>query len=298
MVKMISYLPGMHEFFKFSPTKHLIRSEDALLTNRVKPMSYAAEELEEEKKEPIDNPSLEITPQGIDEEPSTMEANPKLSEVSKLLPHLLLCLDYGVAQKTMKCFQKMMIFGDLSMRISLVDQMVYFIKELMLESPEEYLVPQCLQTLTNMIKIWHQSETIKFQATTDQEIRPGFKLASYTVFDLVSAGGESLQATALDDAAKNMYKELHQHLQMFDLLDMVSILALCNKEIFARSLGCILIQETGKLKRLLVHKDKQRFILSDVLYYNRDQMIENLTGRLSIFYGLKGQGFKPQKQLR
>lgn len=73
-----------------------------------------------------------------------MEANPKLSEVSKLLPHLLLCLDYGVAQKTMKCFQKMMIFGDLSMRISLVDQMVYFIKELMLESPEEYLVPQCL----------------------------------------------------------------------------------------------------------------------------------------------------------
>ena len=62
MVKMISYLPGMHEFFKFSPTKHLIRSEDALLTNRVKPMSYAAEELEEEKKEPTDNPSLENTP--------------------------------------------------------------------------------------------------------------------------------------------------------------------------------------------------------------------------------------------
>ena len=85
---------------------------------------------------------------------------------------------------------------------------------------------------------------------------------------------------------------------MFDLLDMVSILALCNKEIFARSLGCILIQETGKLKRLLVHKDKQRYILSDVLYYNRDLMIDNLTKRLSIFHGLKGQGFKPQKQLR
>jgi hypothetical protein len=103
----------------------------------------------------------------------------------------------------------MMIYGDLSMRICLVDQMIYFIKELMLESPEEFLLTQCLQTLTNMIKIWHQSETIKFQATTEQEIRPGFQLASYTVFDLVSAGGESLQAAALDDAAKNMYKELH-----------------------------------------------------------------------------------------
>ena len=102
-----------------------------------------------------------------------------------------------------------MIYGNLSMRISLVDQMIYFVKELMLESPEEFLIAQCLLTLTNVIKIWHQSETIKFQATTDQEIRPGFKLASYTVFDLVSAGGESLEATALDDAAKNMYKELH-----------------------------------------------------------------------------------------
>ena len=85
---------------------------------------------------------------------------------------------------------------------------------------------------------------------------------------------------------------------MFDLIDMVSIISLCNKDIFARSLGCILIQETGKLKRLLVHKDKQRFILSDVLYYKRDHMIDNLVKRLSIFHGLKEQGFKPQKQLR
>jgi len=38
----------------------------------------------------------------------------------------------------------MMIYGDLSVRISLVDQMIYFIKELMLESPEEFLVAQCL----------------------------------------------------------------------------------------------------------------------------------------------------------
>ena len=85
---------------------------------------------------------------------------------------------------------------------------------------------------------------------------------------------------------------------MFDLIDMVSIISLCNKDIFARSLGYILIQETGKLKRLLVHKDKQRFILSDVLYYKRDHMIDNLVKRLSIFHGLKEQGFKPQKQLR
>ena len=99
----------------------------------------------------------------------------------------------------MKSFQKMMIYGDLSMRICLVDQMIYFIKESMLESPEEFLLTQFLQTLTSVIKVWHQSETVNFQATTQQEIRPGFQLPSYIVFDLVSAGGESLMNNADDD---------------------------------------------------------------------------------------------------
>ena len=38
----------------------------------------------------------------------------------------------------MKCFKKMVVYGDVSMRICLVDQMIYFLKELMLESPEEF----------------------------------------------------------------------------------------------------------------------------------------------------------------
>ena len=44
MVKMIHYLPEMHDFFKFSPTKHIIRATNALLTNRVKPIVYTSEE--------------------------------------------------------------------------------------------------------------------------------------------------------------------------------------------------------------------------------------------------------------
>jgi len=31
-----------------------------------------------------------------------------------------------------------MLFGNLSVRISLIDQMIYFVKELMLESTEEH----------------------------------------------------------------------------------------------------------------------------------------------------------------
>ena len=100
------------------------------------------------------------------------------------------------------------------------------------------------------------------------------------------------------DAAKNMYRELHQHLKIFDLLDMVSLLAICNKDNFVRSLGTILSVETGKLKRLLVHKDKQRYILSDLLYYHREKLQDALVQKLAIFYGFKGQGFKPMDYFR
>ena len=44
MLKMIPYLPEMHEFFKFTPTKHIIREQNALLTNRVKPINFASED--------------------------------------------------------------------------------------------------------------------------------------------------------------------------------------------------------------------------------------------------------------
>ena len=181
-----------------------------------------------------------------------------------------------------------MIYGDLSVRISLVDQMIYFIKELMLDSPEPHLVAQYLQTLTNMIKIWHQSEITKFQLVGDQDIRSGYKLDSYLVFDLVSAGGESLPSQVPPDASKNMYRELHKHLKIFDLLDMLSLLSISNKDSFVRSLGTILSVETGKLKRLLVHKDKQRYILSDLLYYYRAKLQDSLVQKLSIFYCFKG----------
>ena len=40
----------------------------------------------------------------------------------------------------MKTLQKIMIYGDLTIKISLVDQMIYFIKELMMDAPEHHLI--------------------------------------------------------------------------------------------------------------------------------------------------------------
>jgi len=58
--------------------------------------------------------------------------------VEQLLPYLVLCLDFKIAERAAKSLTKLMLFSKLPMRIALVDQMAYFIKELMLESSDEF----------------------------------------------------------------------------------------------------------------------------------------------------------------
>jgi len=64
-------------------------------------------------------------------------------------------LDFGIANATAKCLQKMMICAGLNLRIALIDLMVYFIKEFMLDTPDDHSVAQMMQMLTQMIRFWH-----------------------------------------------------------------------------------------------------------------------------------------------
>jgi len=73
---------------------------------------------------------------------------------------------------------------------------------------------------------------------------------------------------------------------------MVSLIGLNNKDTFVRMLSVMLTVETGKLKRLLVHKDKSRNILSDILYYQKDKIKEQMVQKLSLFYCFKDYGTK------
>ena len=124
------------------------------------------------------------------------------------LPFWLLSLDYKLAKTTAKALYKLMIFGDLATKIAVVDQVLYLIKELMIESPEDYLLKQLIFTLTNMVKIWHQSEITKFEAVIDDQICVGKFLGGFPIVDLVSAGGESLDTNS-NESGGNMYRDLH-----------------------------------------------------------------------------------------
>jgi hypothetical protein len=90
---------------------------------------------------------------------------------------------------------------------------------------------------------------------------------------------------------------INQHLYLFDFLDMIGLLAMCNKNALLRSIGCLLVTETGKLKRLLVHKDKHRPSLTDILYQKPSRemtgqvsITDGIIQKLSLFFSLTSEG--------
>ena len=59
-----------------------------------------------------------------------------------MLPYYLLSVNYDLSLKSSKELQKLMVFGDFKLKLGIIDQLIYFIKELMLESPEDFLIIQ------------------------------------------------------------------------------------------------------------------------------------------------------------
>jgi hypothetical protein len=102
VLKMVHYLPALQEFFRVYPTRTLLKDQHKQLSERLAARSG------------------------------------KLAEAERMLPYLALCLDFKVANRANKCLAKLMLYGRLPMRLALIDQMVYFVKELMLESTDEH----------------------------------------------------------------------------------------------------------------------------------------------------------------
>ena len=57
----------------------------------------------------------------------------------------------------------MMIFGNIETKVMLIDQLVYMIKELMIDQLEDFHLQMLLQQLVTCVKIWHHSEVHKLR---------------------------------------------------------------------------------------------------------------------------------------
>jgi hypothetical protein len=55
--------------------------------------------------------------------------------------------------------------------------------------------------------------------------------------------------------------------------------------------------EIGKLKRLLIHKDKYKRSLYDILYYESEAIKENTVKKILIFNSFKFQEFKSHDEI-
>ncbi len=84
-----------------------------------------------------------------------------------LLPYMMLNLDYDLSTTAMREMQRLIVHGTFKTRVALVDQLLYMIKELMLSTPEDFLISQTLLMLIKLIKIWHSSEKIKLKVNGD-----------------------------------------------------------------------------------------------------------------------------------
>ena len=71
------------------------------------------------------------------------------------------------------------------------------------------------------------------------------------------------------------------------MIDTISLLGICNRDRLVRQLSTVLIVEVGKMKRLLVRKDKYRRSLYDLLEYNRDKIREKMVDMMLIFNSFK-----------
>ena len=80
-----------------------------------------------------------------------------------MIAYGLLSSDYSIVSKTSKLIQKMFIFGSIEVKVTLIDQIVYIMKELMIESMEDFHLPMYLQLLVSCIKVWHYSEIHKLR---------------------------------------------------------------------------------------------------------------------------------------
>ena len=80
---------------------------------------------------------------------------------SNILAYGILSADFDISSKTSKLLQKMMMFGNLETKVCVLDQIIYMIKELLIEQCEDYHLQMLLQQLVSCVKLWHHAEIHK-----------------------------------------------------------------------------------------------------------------------------------------
>lgn len=188
--------------------------------------------------------------------------------------------DSEILETSSRELYKVVAFGDFKVKLAVFDQMLYFIKELMVESPQDFLITQYMQQFIKMVKVWYLCERNKLklnERSLKAKLCDGMEILQTNVFREPSPGDE---AQRVENSKVGTRMVNHQYL--FDAMDMVALLGCNSKDALVRQLSIILMAESGKLKRLLIPKEVYKHSLYDVFYYSSDEIKEQLVKRMLI----------------
>ena len=181
----------------------------------------------------------------------------------------------------------MFIHGAIEVKVTLIDQIIYIMKELMIESLEDFQLQMFLQLLVSCVKIWHHSEIHKLRVP-NSSMNAHF---SGILFVPINSGKKLKKS--LDPEVPLTYPEIQQYLYIFDLIDTMTLLNICSNQKICRVLSLSLMQESSKLKRLISGGDSRKS-LSDLLYYNEAAIRDRIIERMSIIKMFKFKNFKAE----
>lgn len=156
----------------------------------------------------------------------------------------------------------------------------------MIEQLDDFHLPMFLQLLVSCIRLWHHTVVHRLRLTggplaahlsgvhsVNIGSRAGRARKTHT-----KAEDDQLQASRAGDLLWTP-EEIQGHLYLFDLIDALALVGLCNKEKMVRSLSLVLVQEAGKLKRLVAGQDRRKS-LADILHSSELVIRERIAERM------------------
>ena len=111
----------------------------------------------------------------------------------------------------------------------------------MIEQLDEFQIQMVLQLIVSCVKLWHHTEIHKLRQTTGSlqqklsgvlRVEIGSRKKAKDQSDLMSANAMNIGVT---------YSDIQSSLYLFDLLDAMSLIGMCNKDKVVRNLSIVLM---------------------------------------------------------
>ena len=134
-----------------------------------------------------------------------------------------------------------MVSAPVQIKIALLDQICYLLKEFYLNSNQKYIKTLTF-VLMNTLSTWLWTERSRFSTSE--------KIAG--VVDVIPS------------EIKYIYSSLH----VFKLIDCMALIGLCSKDISLRQSSALILVDNSKIKRLIVKKELWTPLIDDLLYEN------------------------------